>query len=286
MDLADGRKLAYLDWGEPDAPTVFYCHGFPGNRQELRITLPIVERRALDARLVAINRPGYGPSTFTKRHGFLEWTQDLEEAADRLGIHRFGVLGASGGGPYALAAGHRLGSRVTRIGIVVGVAPVGAPGMRQAPGIALLPTHRAAARFQFEMASLAFRIGRENRVLELALSSERLGEADRAAMARPEMRAWLLRVIKEAYAQGGRAAAAEAGLYRKPWGFDVGEVGTETLLWYGGADETIPVSAGRWLADRLSRSRLTVWPGHGHFTWADSAAAAQVVEAMIAPDIR
>lgn len=283
IDLADGRTLAYLDWGEPDAPTVVYCHGYPGNRRELRIAMPIMERRSLQARLVAINRPGYGPSTFTKRRGFLPWTADLEEAADRLDIGRFGVLGASGGAPYALAAGYRMAGRVTRIGIVAGTAPVEAPGMAEAPGIALLPKSRPAARFQFEVAALMVRIGSEDRILNLALSSERLGDADRAAMARPEMRAWLLGVIKEVYARGGRAAAAEAGLYREPWGFDVAEVETETLLWYGAADETIPVSAGRWLADHLPRSRLIVWPDHGHFTWANSVEAAEVVEAMIAP---
>jgi hypothetical protein len=39
------------------------------------------------------------------------------------------VLGASGGGPYALACGHALPDRVLRVGIVSGVAPYDAPGV-------------------------------------------------------------------------------------------------------------------------------------------------------------
>jgi pimeloyl-ACP methyl ester carboxylesterase len=66
------------------------------------------------------------------------------------------------------------------------------------------------------------------------------------------------------------------------WAFDLHEAARR----YGDADETIPVSAGRWLTERLSRSRLTVWPDHGHLTWANSIEAAQVVEAMIAPGTR
>ena len=69
---------------------------------------------------------------------------------------------------------------------------------------------------------------------------------------------------------GGRAAAYEAWLYRQPWGFAVEDVPTDTWLWYGRADGNVPASVGRWLADRLPRSHYTLWPQHGHFTWATS----------------
>ena len=124
LTLADGRSLGLAEWGPPDAPLVVYCHGFPGSRLEPSLAQAVVERRAVNARVIAFDRPGYGRSAFLPGRGFLDWPTDMAEAADRLGIDRFSVLGASGGCPYALACASSLGERVTRVGIVAGVGPL------------------------------------------------------------------------------------------------------------------------------------------------------------------
>ena len=41
LDLADGRRLGYAEWGPPDAPPIVYRHGSPGNRRELRLLQPV-----------------------------------------------------------------------------------------------------------------------------------------------------------------------------------------------------------------------------------------------------
>jgi len=280
LDLADGRKLGYAEWGPPDASPVLYCHGFPTNRREIRLIQPVLERHGVEARVVALNRPGYGPSTFKANRTILDWPRDVAEVADRLGIGRFGrfaVLGVSGGCPYALACGYALGERVTRIGIVVGVAPIEATGMENAAAIAGPSAHGLVRRFQFGMMAYAFKSGREDRFLEQTVAT--MGDADRSAMERPDMREWFVEMIRESIQQGGRTAAHEAGLYRQAWGFDPQQVTVETRLWYGGADKTVPASAGRWLADRIPGSDYVLWPEHGHLTWIIGDEAAEVVAA-------
>ena len=275
LDLADGRKLGYAEWGPPDAPPVLYCHGFPTNRRELLVMEPALERHAVEARVVVLNRPGYGPSTFQANRTFLDWPRDVAEAADQLGIGRFSVLGASGGCPYALACGYALNDRVTRIGVVVGMAPIEATGMLEASAISGPSANRLVRRFQFGMMAFAFKKGREGQFLEQTLST--MGDADRQAMAQPEMQQWFIAMTRESFGQGGGPAALEASLYRQPWGFEPEQVKAETRLWYGGADKTVPASAGRWLADRLPNSRYELWPEHGHFTWMLSNETAKVV---------
>ena len=49
------------------------------------------------------------------------------------------------------------------------------------------------------------------------------------------------------------------------------------MLWYAGADKNVPAAAGRWLADRIPKSRFVLWPHHGHFTWAIGFEAADIV---------
>lgn len=283
LDLADDRKLAYAVWGPPDGTPVIYCHGFPTNRQELALIGPVLDRHAVAARVVVLNRPGYGPSTFQVDRTILDWPKDVEAAADRLGIDRFAVLGVSGGSPYALACGHGLDDRVIRVGIVVGVAPIQAPGMKDALAIAGPSAIGLVRRFQFAMMAYGFRKGGEERFL--AQSLETMSGADRGAMEDPVLQKWFIDMTRESVQQGGRAAAHEAGLYRRPWGFDVGEVKAETHLWYGGADQTVPASAGRWMADRLPNSTYVLWPQHGHFTWMVGHEAAEVVALMAGFDI-
>ena len=279
LDLADGRRLGYAEWGPPDAPPVLYCHGFPTNRQELLLIQPALERHGVEARVVALNRPGYGPSTFQANRTFLDWPRDVAEAADQLGIGRFAVLGVSWGGcPYALACGYALPERVTRIGIVVGMAPIEAPGMHDASAISRPSANRLVRRVQFGMMAYAFKKGREDRFLEQSLTT--MGDTDREAMAQPEMQQWFFAMTRESLGQGGGSAAHEAGLYRKPWGFEPEQVTVETRLWYGGADKTVPASAGLWLADLLPDSHYELWPEHGHFTWMLSHEAAEVVAAV------
>ena len=275
LDLPDGRKLAYTEWGPPDAPAVLYCHGFPTNRRELELIGPVLERCGVEARVVALNRPGYGLSTFQRARTFLDWPQDVADAADRLGIGGFAVLGVSGGCPYALACGHTLPDRVTRIGIVVGVAPIEATGMENAASIAGPSASGLDRRLQFGMMAYGLEKGQVDRILDRTFST--MSEVDRSAFEQPDLREWFLEVTRESLQQGGRTAAHEAGLLRKPWGFDPQRVAVQSWLWYGGADETVPSSAGRWLADRLPNCEYVLWPEHGHISWMIGEEAASVV---------
>jgi len=277
LNLGDGRRIGYSEWGPAGAPPILYCHGFPSNRRELDLLQPVLERCQVEARLVALNRPGYGPSTFQADRTILDWPRDVAEAADILGIGRFAVLGVSGGAPYALACGYALGDRVTRIGIVVGMGPLDATGMKHATAISGPSALGSIRRLQFGMAALAFRKGQEGRFVDQSVAS--MGPADREVMERGEVRAWFIEVMHESFQEGGRAAAHEAGLYRSGWGFDPQQVTNETRFWYGGVDETVPASAGEWLAGRIPESEYTLWPQHGHFSWMISDEAAHAVSA-------
>lgn len=280
--LADGRDLGYTEIGPPDAPAVIYCHGFPSSSAELRMLAPTLARHAVPARVVAIDRPGFARSSFQRARTFMDWPRDLAEAADRLGIGRFAVLGVSGGCPYALASAHTLKDRVSRVGILVGVAPVEAPGMVAASVIAGPSAHSAVRRLQFELSALAFKKKQSDRFVDRSIAS--MGPADQAVLAAPAFRAWFTQLLAGSFAQGGRAAAQEAGLYRQPWGFDVQRIGVDVRLWYGDADATVPAAAGRWLARQVPSSTLTVWPGQGHFTWMREKLAAEAVAWTANPD--
>ena len=52
-------------------------------------------------RLLAVDRPGIGGSTPKPGRTVLEWADDIEVFADRLGLAKFSVMGYSMGAPSA-----------------------------------------------------------------------------------------------------------------------------------------------------------------------------------------
>ena len=123
LRLPDGRQTQCWDAGAPDGPVVFFLHGCPDTRHAAFPGLPAALE--VGVRLVAVNRPGYGLSDVCASD-HLSVADDVAAVADALGIDRYGVLGMSLGGPYALACAVRQPSRVTRVAVVSSPAPTAA----------------------------------------------------------------------------------------------------------------------------------------------------------------
>lgn len=276
LELPDGRQVGFVDHGERDAPTVFYCHGTPGSRLELRLAQPVLDHEHLAIRLIALDRPGYGPSDFVALGGFLDWTNDVEALASHLGIGHFAVLGASGGAPFALACAHGLPDQVTRVGIVAGVAPPDVAGMEQSAALTSEPDTRWGRKLRYAGLSLAVRAGLTGHITRQIV--RQLGPADRHVLTQPAAAAIFADIVEEAFAHFGRAAAREAEMLMQPWDFDTAQVPCPVHLWHGDADTRVPVAVATAFARRLRDVSVTRWPEHGHFSWATSHHVTAVVD--------
>jgi hypothetical protein len=116
------RRLGFAEFGPADGRPLVWLHGTPGARRQTPQSARVVaEERGV--RIVGIDRPGVGSSTPHRYGSLLDFTTDLAKVADHLGIERFGMIGLSGGGPYALASCYALRDRVTVAGVLGGVAP-------------------------------------------------------------------------------------------------------------------------------------------------------------------
>jgi len=110
LKLPDGRQLCYAEYGDPDGKPVILFHGNPNSRLLYGLVPGCPFRPGLH--LIAPDRPGYGFSDFyLPGHGVADYPDDIVALADALGIDKFAVFGASGGGPPALACGGALGQR-------------------------------------------------------------------------------------------------------------------------------------------------------------------------------
>jgi pimeloyl-ACP methyl ester carboxylesterase len=87
------RRTGLVDSGLSPPP---YCHGFASSRLDWQLLQPTLDRLGVEVRVLAIDRPGIGRSTFQPGRSLLDWPTDVAAVADFLGLDRFAVLGVSG----------------------------------------------------------------------------------------------------------------------------------------------------------------------------------------------
>ncbi|KAG7101183.1 hypothetical protein HYQ44_020447 [Verticillium longisporum] len=104
--LPDGRTLGFAEYGDPRGQPLLYFHGFPSSRLEASVMDDMARQRKI--RLLALDRPGFGRSSTQPGQQILDWPTDVVAFATGQNIDRFAVMGASGGGPYALACARAL----------------------------------------------------------------------------------------------------------------------------------------------------------------------------------
>ena len=112
LQLPDGRQLTYTEHGPKGGVPLIYNHGFTSSRREYEALAPLVEAAGLGVRVIAVDRPGIGGSTFDPDRTIGGWAEDVAFLVDHLGIGRFSVMGVSGGGPYALSVAAGLGPQI------------------------------------------------------------------------------------------------------------------------------------------------------------------------------
>ena len=114
--LPDGRRLGYGEYGDPGGKPGILLHGTLNSRllYGLMPDCPFLP----SLHLIAPARPGYSFSDFyLPGRGVADYPDDIVALADALGIDKFAVFGASGGGPPALACAWKIPERLTAVGL-------------------------------------------------------------------------------------------------------------------------------------------------------------------------
>lgn len=267
--MADGRRISYAEYGRPNGVPVFLFGGTPGSRHFGRLGHNAAADR--NVRLIVPERPGFGRSSFHKGSRIGDWPADVTALADSLGIEKFGVIGVSGGGPFALACAAKIPGRLTGVGLVSAFAPNRRPATR---GLALarriiLGIGKNAPVLLRPQMTIVHLIA--IRYPERVLTGFRrtTPPPDREVLGRSEVKETLVADLQEAVAVGGRGLAHESELLAKPWDFRIEDISTPVHLWQGELDANVPVAMGRYLERVLPNVQATFLPGAGHFWFVD-----------------
>jgi pimeloyl-ACP methyl ester carboxylesterase len=266
IKLQDGRSLGYAEFGAPTGKPIFL---FNGSFSRLFYPLDDSISIAANARIITVDRPGFGLSTFQPNRTILDWPKDLAELADALGLDRFAVAGGSAGGPYAAACAFELPDRLTALALVSSLAPWDAPEISKS----LTPLYRmfpAIARYAPWL--LTFAQWLTLRFPESAWKQiyARLPECDKDVLkAHPELNTKnaILNDVLEINRNGVRGGVWDSILLMGSWGFSPAAITVKTFLWQGEQDLNVPPKMGKFLAKSLPNCTARFVPDAGHLLY-------------------
>jgi pimeloyl-ACP methyl ester carboxylesterase len=266
--LPDGRCLGYADYGDESGPLVLYFHGTPGSR--LEAALIAEDAAACRVRLVSIDRPGIGLSTAERRRRVLDWPDDAAAVAAALGYREsaFGVIGVSGGAPYALACVCRMPKRLTHVALVSGHTPMAEPNSGRGNQDAFIEFMLRRPRIgRTILATLIRRLHkRPDKVMELV--ARQAAASDRQLLLGSAANRYGFHMNLLAATRGGPDEVLHAvRLLAGNWGFRLAELPPAPIsIWQGGCDPIAPPAAGRYFHRQLAGSELFFDPKAGHAT--------------------
>lgn len=261
--LTDGRQLGYAEYGDPNGKPIFYFHGLPGSR----LDASYLHHAALinHYRLISIDRPGMGLSTFSSQRTILSWADDVEYFADKLSINKFSIIGHSGGAPFVAACAHKIPNRLYGASIVSGMAPFEYPeatksltkgqrfinkAIKTAPCIATL------------LMKITAMMIKKPKLRKQML--KQLPEVDRRVITNTGHDVTFIDSVKEAFKQGVFGVSYEIQVTLKPWGFRLEDIHCPIHVWQGGLDKQAPEAHARLYASRIPNANLTILKEEGH----------------------
>lgn len=250
--LDDGRVLHAYDSGADAAArlVLVWHHGSPQTGAPLEPVLAAAAARGI--RVLSYGRPSYGGSSPNPGRDVASAAADVAAVADAFGVDRFAAMGASGGGPHALAGAALLPDRVTGVVTIAGIAPYTDAfewfdGMRSPGGLrAALQGRDARARFE-ETADF---------------DPEQFLPADFAALEGEWASLGTDVGRSETFGPGGLIDDDVA--FASRWGFELEQVAAPVLLVQGEGDRVVPRRHAAWMLSRLPNAQLWMRLDDGH----------------------
>lgn len=246
-----------------EGPAVLIIHGTPGSWRQ---TFSLEEDVAGAYAVVSPSRPGYGRTPISTGRTPSEQAGAYAALLDELGIDRCVVVGASGGGPSALAFAREHAERT--FGLML-VCAMSIEHIKVPVGLRLLVPRGFGEVLSGVERTLSTRRLASQAAIDKSLSKLHPDEQRRVA-ADPSIRSDLIRFARtHLEAPAGligirndhqQLLAIQSG--RAPWGFD--GIVAPTLVMHGADDDVCPLDHAEYHVNQIDGAHLEVYKDCGH----------------------
>ncbi len=267
VKLADGRDLAYAEFGDPDGIPLFFAHGGPGSHNEGNFFHEAALKQGF--RFIVTDRPGMGDSTFLENRILLDYPKDISELADILGIDKFGVLGWSGGGAHTTVCAYAIPDR-----LLFNYTCAGYTNFAELPGaekylqskmdqvaVGLSKSHPKLFKAFFDMMRLADKYMPdyfyESMMKETSSTDQQIFKDE-------NFHKVFMEDMAEAFKNGSRGVTTDAAVHYVDWGFRLKQISMKITIFHGTDDLLVPYLFGKHISEKVQNCTLHTLKGEGH----------------------
>ncbi len=268
----DQHELNYTIWGNLNSSSkvILFFHGFPGSHLQAGGLKKYTDKH--NFALVAVDRPGYGKSTYTKPGDFKSHSDGIIELLNSLGIKKFSVIGVSGGAPMAHLISARYPDRIEKLCIVCGLVPYASSSKRlfstnQKRAMVIRKYTPSVIFKRFADAAL-MHFGPEKKMQHF-LSF--LNEADKKTLGAPENRLVILQSMLEARRQKSKGVVWDSALYAQNW---INFCEMENFkkfpidYYHGQEDRLLNYQMSTYMNKLIPHSKISLFETEGHYSLA------------------
>ena len=265
--LSKGHQVGSLELGNPEGPVCFFFHGFPGSSKQIGIVqLPEFFRKY---RVIALDRSGFGDSSFVKNRIITDVADDVCEIADSLGIKKFHLLSVSGGTPSAYIIADRKRDRVLSLTTVCGLGPLHEPAVMQAmprwARFLLKMGKRSTGGAALFLGMVNHRIQKGGTLKQKSLEKV-FAPVDAKLMTDERIRSGFKESMGHAFKQGPASVALEVQVFQQDWKISNWNFPFPVRIWHGLRDQLVPYQHSEILASRIPGAELHLLPNEGHYS--------------------
>lgn len=263
VSLADGRRLAYREYGDPAGRAVLTFH--EGLGSSLLPPETDAAARRLGLRVVSAERPGFGQSDPLPDYSFDAVARDMVELCDQIGLERLQIAAALSGTPSAIQTAIVLGERVERVQICSGRPPRSQPDSPRNP-LTLIRSRIEANPWLVEsfLAVVRLRLSPAMMIRVMQRSSAQSPGDQAYLAAHPEAATYVAAYMAEALARSSRGPADELRAFRRGRNMSVNGLKAPLVVWHGEQDRLTPLpQLLAFLGEHAAE--VHVRPGVGHF---------------------
>ncbi|WP_168582805.1 alpha/beta fold hydrolase [Gephyromycinifex aptenodytis] len=248
------RTTYYIDEGTPGQRVVVFIGGQGTSLESFQLTeFARSTRQQLGLRVISIERNGFGQSAFDPALGYDDYVSEVRSVLDHLDVDEFVIMAISGGGAYAAHLAAAMPERVISVHAAA-ASPMTLPTRSAPRGCEQSVKQRNAANAHWTHNPLLWWAVPGSPVLLVP------GWQDRA-YADGTRSFYLGGQLGDPSAlshEGALPCGAEAVA-------DTKKITAPAYLYWGGADEVVPVAAMKaWQAALPNVAKATVYPGEGH----------------------
>ena len=263
--LADGRRLAWREYGDPQGRAVLLAHQGLGCSVLPRGSDALA--RDLGLRLICPERPGAGRSDPRPDFSLDGVADDMIALCRDLRLERLQVAAFMARAPFALAAAARLGPAATRV-LLASARPSGQMAETARDAAHRIVLFRRRILRNAWLSDVLFSVMRAQlnaRQVEKFVRAAASAPSDAAYLeAHPGLLEFIVDYISESLAVSSRGIADEVKCAARDPELDLSGLTAPVVLWHG-ADDPMSSAAdvSAWIGGREAETR--VFPNVGHF---------------------